>query len=92
MSSEGPERAVVVSECLTVAQGWRSCSWRKDDYRNAAAGFWQLILGRIPGEILKVKSHLTKAQAAAVGLEESLRRDNELVDGVAVGSAEEAHV
>ncbi len=73
----------MVSDCLTVVQGWRSSVERKDDYRNVAAGFWRLLSGKIPGEILKVKSHRTKAQAAAIGLEESLRRGGELVDGLA---------
>ena len=30
----------VVTDCLTVVQGWRASVWRKDDYRNLAAVFW----------------------------------------------------
>ncbi len=45
----------------------------------------------VHGKTLNVKSHLTKEQAVAVELEETVRRGNELVDGLAVRCGEAAH-
>ena len=71
-----------------MIQGWASSRWRKDDYRNVAAGFWRLMGAKVPDLISKVRTHLSKSQAQKIGLCEERRRGNEVVDNIARGVAE----
>lgn len=69
----------VITDCLSVVQGWRASVWRKDDYRNLAAGFWRLMGSNSPDRVSKVRAHLTKSQAEVVGLCEEWRRATRLL-------------
>ncbi len=81
----------IVTDCLRVVQGWQASVWRRDDYRNPAAGFWRLMGDKAPGLISKVRAHLSKSQAQMIGLCEEWRRGNVIFDQIARGLAERAY-
>ncbi len=86
-----PATAQIVTDCQAAVQGWASSRYRKDDYRNVAGGFWRLMKDSTPGELLKVKSHVSKEKAALLGIPEHLRRGNEIVDGLVGQCADRAY-
>ena len=61
-------RLHIVTDCLTVVQGWSASVWRRDDYRNLAAGLWRLMGQQAPAQVSKIKAHLSKDRAVAVGV------------------------